>query len=457
VHRRRITITIIIPGGAAMFLARLILLTVCGLAPEPEPARLVEALSSPHKAERDEAAGLLEEMGRKALPALRGAREPQDQAVRDRIALLIDLIERQRLLRATRIMLDFRDRPLSEVVAAVAADSSHAVLLEPVDDPGWKLRRITLIDPKPVGFWEALDRIGAVAGLRHNPGIRRDTGRRMPPIPLIARTGDPVPASYAGPFRVNLVDVSRHRQVSLSRGADARVVPEEFSVLIHVFAEPGLAMAQIGPLQLVEAADDRDRDLRPTEPGPPFRRSYGSRRFDKGDLDILQFRIPLKLPDQPGLRIRRLRGFVPVMVAARTDSLLIVPLEGAQGKSFTGGGLTVTVTELQRQEKATSLRVAVRGEGRGSHPFFDPLPHPAPLESFRPPFRIEDHLQILDAQGRVFWWNPSPPPQPGPSEPWDVRIVLDTQRLGPPAELRCYGVVGALTEVAFEFADIPMP
>jgi hypothetical protein len=433
----------------------LILLTAC-LAPERDSASLVEALSSPRKAERDEAAGLLEEMGRKALPALRGNRDPQDQTVRDRITLLIDLIERQRLLRATRITLDFRDRPLTEVVAAVAAESGHAVLLEPVDDPGWKHRRITLIEPKPVGFWEALDRIGAAAGLRHNPGARRDTGRRTPPILLIAREGDAVPASYDGPFRVNLVGVSRHRQVLASQGANARV-PEEFSALIQVFAEPGLSIVPSGPLRLVEAIDESDQDLRPTEPGTPFRSSYGGRRFDKGDLDILQFRIPLKLADKPGIRIRKLRGFVPVMVVARTDSLLTIPLEGAEGKSFSGGGLTVTVSEVQQQDKGTIVQLALRGEGRGSHPFFDPLPHPAPLGTFRPPFRIEDHIQVLDAQGRVFWWNPGPPTQPRLSGPQEVRIVLDTQRLGPPAELRCFGVVGTLTEIAFEFADIPMP
>jgi hypothetical protein len=235
------------------------------------------------------------------------------------------------------------------------------------------------------------------------------------------------------------------------------VLPEEFSASIQVFAEPGLSIVPRGPLRLVQAVDDGNRDLRPTEPATPVRSSSGGRRFDKGDLDILQFRIPLKLPDKPGCRIRRLQGFVPLMIAARTDSLLIVPLEGAEGRSFSGGDLIVTVSEVRQQEKGTSLRLTLGGERRGSHPFFDPLPYPAPLGSFRPPFRIEDHIQVLDAQGRVFWWNPSLPSQPGASGPLEVRIVLDTQRLGPPAELRCYGVVGTLTEVAFEFADIPMP
>jgi hypothetical protein len=440
-----------------MFLACLIVLAASGLAPGHEPAALVEALGSPREAEREEAAGLLEEMGRKALPALRAARDTRGPAVRERAALLVDLIERQRLLRATRVALDFRDRSLAEVVATLAAESGHDVVLDPEGDPAWLTRRITLSAPEPVPFWEALDRIGDIAGLRHNPGIPRATGRRTPPIPLIAREGGPVPASYAGPFRVNLVGVSRHRRVALARVSDVTQAPEEFAALIQVFAEPGLSVQPGGPLQLLEAADDRDRDLRPTEPGPPFRRTYGGRRFDKGELDILQFRIPLKPPDAPGGRIKRLRGFIPAMVVARTDSLLVVPLEGAEGKSFSGGGLTLKVSEVLHHDKTTTLRVTLRGDGRGGHPFFDPGPHPAPLGSFRPPFRIEDHIQVLDAHGRVCWWNPGPPPQPEMSGSLELGIIADTQQVGPPAELRCYGVVGALAEIVFEFTDIPMP
>jgi hypothetical protein len=36
-------------------------------------------------------------------------------------------------------------------------------------------------------------------------------------------------------------------------------------------------------------------------------------------------------------------------------------------------------------------------------------------------------------------------------------LMPSTGRVGPPAQLRCYGVGGSLTEIPFEFAGIPMP
>src|SRR5438445_11192676 len=101
-----------------MGLARLTLLALLGWAAGPDPAALVDDLASPREAVRAEAAGALEERGRPALPALYRARSAGDPDLRRRVEGLIDLIERQRLLRATRVRLDFADRPLPEVAEA---------------------------------------------------------------------------------------------------------------------------------------------------------------------------------------------------------------------------------------------------------------------------------------------------------------------------------------------------
>jgi hypothetical protein len=54
-----------------MFLARLILLAACGLAPGHEPAALAEALGSPRAAEREEAAGRCRRCARPGTPGTR--------------------------------------------------------------------------------------------------------------------------------------------------------------------------------------------------------------------------------------------------------------------------------------------------------------------------------------------------------------------------------------------------
>ena len=102
-----------------MMLASLVVVTLCTWTTDPDPAVLVARLSSPSNAEREAAAGSLEELGRPALPALYRARDTAHGNLAQAIDRLTDLIERQRLLRATKVKLDFEERPLVEVVASL--------------------------------------------------------------------------------------------------------------------------------------------------------------------------------------------------------------------------------------------------------------------------------------------------------------------------------------------------
>src|SRR5262245_20086369 len=94
-------------------------------ADEPGPAELVRRLGSDRFAEPVEAAKALERLGPAALPALRTAKDSEDPKVRARVAALLETLDRgadvDRLTRPTFIKLDFRDRPLSEVVDALNA------------------------------------------------------------------------------------------------------------------------------------------------------------------------------------------------------------------------------------------------------------------------------------------------------------------------------------------------
>jgi hypothetical protein len=69
----------------------------------------------------------LERLGGEALPALQAAADASDPRVRSRVRALIESIGRQvatdRFSRPTMIRLDFRDRPLGEVVEAL--DDRH--------------------------------------------------------------------------------------------------------------------------------------------------------------------------------------------------------------------------------------------------------------------------------------------------------------------------------------------
>src|SRR5947208_818925 len=79
-------------------------------AADDNPADLAGRVASAGPGAREEAEGRLEEIGRPALPALRIALDrAETPAASRRLADLIDLIERRRLLRATTVVLDDRD------------------------------------------------------------------------------------------------------------------------------------------------------------------------------------------------------------------------------------------------------------------------------------------------------------------------------------------------------------
>jgi hypothetical protein len=436
-----------------MTLASLALLAVCGLTPGDDPADLVARLGSPQAAEREEAAGALEELGRPALPALYKARDGKDADLSRRADLLIDLIERQRLMRATRVKLDFADRPLSEAVEAVRERTGFPVVLEA--DAARRDRRVSVEAPEPVPFWEAIDRLGAAGGVRHNPGQSIAPEPRPLTLPLVADDGPPPPASYAGPFRVNVVRISRQREVVPARPPAEARVRDQLSVDLQVFAEPGLTLEPNGPLVLDAVSDDLGQDLRPGPGDGPPQRVPTPPRFQEGLVSLVHYHVPLRPPDRTGRRVARLKGYAPVTVAARTEPVVVVPLRGAEGKPFSGGDVTLTVAGVERQGDSTTIILKIRGIP--DEPPFAPGTRLVPPGNYRPRFRIEDRVRVVDDRGQACrWWSPAPP-RGGPDGEQEVRLNVAGGRARTPAELRYHDVVAAATEVAFEFADLPLP
>src|ERR1700761_2381308 len=105
-------------------------LALTAQAPADTPADLAGRVASAEPGVREEAEGRLEEMGRAALPALRIALEKaEDPVVARRLADLIDLIERRRLLRATPVALDEKGVPAAQAAADLSRRSGLRVVL----------------------------------------------------------------------------------------------------------------------------------------------------------------------------------------------------------------------------------------------------------------------------------------------------------------------------------------
>jgi hypothetical protein len=357
-----------------------------------DPAALVARLGASRYAEREEAAGLLERMGRPAIAALRAARNDSDAEIRTRAAALCNKIESALLTQPTLVTLSFENQPLPEVVKTLSAQTGIKLGLVPENLPAWPDRRVSIHEAEPLPFWRAMDRLCEAARLQLNVGTYHlPTANREPLFPLFEGGPRPaVPTSDTGPFRVSLLSLHYQRDVAFSRTGvmlphgrlvvpppppmpgqarantpqtDAPRVDEQFYAQIQVAAEPQLSLSQIGPLKILDAIDDRGQSLQlETDPGQGPITQRVSGYFGVTSGSTLQLHVPLQRPEVPGQSIRTLRGLLPIMVATRKPDPLVVSLQGAAGKSFHNDEVDLSVLDIRANPGThqTSIDIMVR-------------------------------------------------------------------------------------------------
>jgi hypothetical protein len=481
-------------------------------ADEPEPAEWVRRLGSDRFAERVEAVRALERLGPAALPALRAARDSANPKVRIRVAALLETIDRrgevERLTHPTLIKLDFRDRPLSEIVDALNARHDLGLTFQfgPLPPRGMRMgfaspaqkareaevrsRRVTLEADRALPFWEVVDRLCEAGQLRHDLHPQGRFGLSKGRFLLFDGLGGTSVSSDSGPLRVQVTDLHSSFERDLvgvaspaegppkptaRRGGDGELV-----VRMVVIPEPGLVVRQVGRPTLVEAVDDRDRNLLPPErEGASDDPSYAhQQRPTLNGPSGFELTASLRLPDLAGRSIRRLRGSIPVAIVAYASDPLRIPLEGAAGKSVRNDEATVGVLEVTRDENAgVTVEVEVIPNGPARH-------ENEPWNRSEPPdfvtLRIGqgellNRLELLDADGRelALNWNqghgrdhmtinrrvrltPTILYEEQPPDPAG-RFRRPIAKKPVPVELRYYGFAQTVTVIPFDFRDIPLP
>ena len=430
--------------------ASLAMLLLVGQAPSSSPKALVERLGSPRFAERERATEALARLGADALPALRAARDAKDPEVRARAAALVEKTEARLLTQPTLVTLDLKDRPLTEAVEAIGDQAGIKLALTPEGSPAWRAR-VNLQEPAPLPFWKALDRLCVAGNLQYNLGMQGSSRNREPLLTLFAgNVASAGPTSDFGPFRVQLMNLHFQRDVTFAAGPRPT---EQFFIQMQVAAEPRLSVSQGGPIQILEALDDRGQSLMLPVGGTSMTRHSGY--FGMSSGAVVQMQAHLKRPEQPGATIRKLRGSVPIAVATRKPGPLVVPLAGASGKSFRNDQVSLSIQEVRANLNAnqTIVDLVVRpqgGPGAATHALG------ARGGDFSLP-RQDQHqqqIEVIDAKGQTIPWYPTSFDAEG------ARIVLTVtppDGVAVPTELRYYSLARAATEVQFEFADVMMP
>ena len=175
-------------------------------------------------------------------------------------------------------------------------------------------------------------------------------------------------------------------------------------------------------------------------------------------LSAQSYRVPLAIPSARGGTLRRLRGALPIVAFARTGPLMSVPLGGIAGRPLSASGVTLIVRRVDRMGgNAWSIQAVVRGEHHTTNPATAPGPRQLTLSPLRPTFHPDDHVEVVDDQGRPFFiTSHATTPRPDGTIEFTVMVHTNSQ-YGPPTTLRYYGLVAEATEVPFPFEDVPMP
>ena len=447
------------------------------------PEELVARLGAARYADREAASAAIVALGRPALDALVANRDHPDLEVRTRVNALIVRIEGSLLLEPTPIVLDFRDKPVDEVIREINRRSGTQFALEPERSPHWVGRRVSLLADRPVPFWSAVDQLCEAARLQYafpNPASRGNSARSM--TLTDGEDRPPGPMSDRGPFRVNLMSLHYQRDLNFgstpsqqimpqafaphgrrvplpvgipTRTADGSTTTEVFYARMQLSAEPHLSLRQNGPTKLDAAVDDLGQVLAPPALPEGVAFQHVASYMGMPAQGPVQFQIYLKRPEAPGRSIRLLRGSVPVSVSMRKPNPLTIPLDGSEGKTFTLDGTTATINERKPGGNGEQAMVtvtirpkspAVGGEDADLDAFSMPRPDLGPLQ-----------LELADASGQAIPWFLAQSQANGEEFKLTLAAIPSGDTPAPPSTLRYFGTVRTIHSVAFEFRDVPMP
>jgi hypothetical protein len=426
-----------------MWILAFAILAASALGDEPGPAELVRLLGSADRVEREEAARTLEELGAPALPALHDAEKTAPGEARSKVASLSRSIEGRLLERPSLVAVDFDGQPLGEAIRTLAARSGYAIQLDAGNDTAMSLRRIVAHAPAPISFWQALDMIGQAGHVRHDPGAGVWDRTRIPLLHLA--DGEPPSGTlYRGPFRVHLLGLHRRRDLDL--GSDPGREPSSKGVLyvdVQVFVEPGRFLDFDG-LPRVEAEDDRGRPLPPPPADAERSRPHNLSWNVPGAIGVLQWRLPLGLPDSPAVKtLRRVRGTLPVIVSAARPDPQVISLDDAPGKSYRYEETTLRFQIIHESEKQMQIEVILTQD-----------PSPTASRDGGARAALRHRFGFEDRDGHLLSWLPfSENVGPG-KETHIVTMISEGER---PIRLRFHSLIWSSTQIPFEFTDAPLP
>ncbi len=399
----------------------------------------------------------LERLGPRALPALRPVAEGVDgsSTLRERAAALVDKIESGLLTGPTLVTLDYRDQPLDEVLASLARRSGMRLIFNDGNEERRRAVRVTLEEPQPVPFWQAIDRLSRQARSQYNFATSERSGVSETVL-RFSFPGDPPEdrPSYVGAFRISISQLRYHDESRLVRGDDGKVHRSgrpKLDLSVYIRGEPRLRIGQDDLPRRVEILDTEDRPVtHELFPGEDRPLNWAFTQLVMVPEQSINFwNYQMAAPATGDLRLKSLKATVKLAIEGRRPDPLVIPLADSRRRTFRQGSLDLEVTDVRDEPgRRPEIELAARfGDFRAARTL------QAPYNDWI--YWAGGVVEVRDAQGEPMTWKAGPLAANPADDRARLRIVPDADTH--PAEIRYYGLMRTIAEVPIELSDIPIP
>jgi hypothetical protein len=415
---------------------------------DPAVAALVKDLGHPDYRTREKAGQALAAKGEKALPDLRRAlAEATDPEVSRRLGVLVRRIDHDRLVSPKRVTLNLKGKTAKDAFAEIEKQTGYRIEF---GGGGAEIKFDLAVDNAP--FWEAVDRVCALAGMSasfdYGEDVRVYPGGAASPF-----------ITYAGPFRFVATGMQANRNVQfngLTPGGSISRNPESLNVQIQIHSEPKNPMMSVNQPEVLAAVDEAGASLLPPK-GNQNQPYYSGRTYYSGypggyRSHHQQTSLYLVRIDRASTVVKTLKGKIGITMLAGTVPEVVVPdpVKVKNGR-FVGRTVELDVESVTEQNGNYTAAITLRRIGGNQN-------------DFSWSYNQWQKLELVDAKGLKYRANQQNFNGGGNGGVAQITVMFSptgirgqTAKPGPPAKLIFNEWVTVTHEVPFEFKDLPLP
>lgn len=409
-----------------------------------KPAELIADLSSPDYRLRERAGRELSRRGELVLTDLRAAlAATEDPEASRRIGVLVRKMEYDKLVAPKRVTLHIKDKPLKEAMDAISKQTGYRI-----DFSTSRAETTYSFDMDDVPFWQAVDTVGNAGGLTVYPEYD-DEGT----IRAYEQDSFNPHVAYSGPFRFLATNINSNRNIQLSglnRRMNQRNQNEYINLNFQIQSEPKTPILATTFTELISAVDDTGTSLAPpaNDPNHSHRSSYYSGGYRGYNIYAS---LNLFRGGKGATVAKSIKGKVGIQMLAGSRPELTVPNPvGLKSKKFLGRSVELDIESLVENNNQYALSVTVKKLGAQGNE-----------HDYAWSNNVWQKLELHDEKGQKLRNyganNQNNTPNVVQMSMTFSRDDRNGKKPGKPVKLVYNEWITAVTEVPFEFKDIPLP